>query len=106
MFWIDQSDYISTDTILTFASLLVTSSRYTDTGAFQLYGHITEVVIAYNEGVRMTGFFAWGQWRGCVTCSAGVAFVLSALVLLCACIRFRMRRSSTCMFVAMTRNSA
>lgn len=37
---------------------------YKDVGAFQLYGHDTEVIVAQNRGARMTGWFQWGQWRG------------------------------------------
>jgi hypothetical protein len=37
---------------------------YKDVGAFQLYGHSTEVIVAQNRGERMTGWFQWGQWRG------------------------------------------
>lgn len=39
-------------------------NRYADTGAVQLYGHATDVILAHNVGERMTGFVSWGQWRG------------------------------------------
>lgn len=39
-------------------------NTYVDTGAVQLYGHVSEVIMAGNTGERMVGFMMWGQWRG------------------------------------------
>ena len=35
-----------------------------DGGAFQYYGQALDNVLADSVGERMTGFLAWGQWRG------------------------------------------
>ena len=39
-------------------------NKLADGGAIQIYGHGTDIVIAENVAERMTGFAAWGQWRG------------------------------------------
>ena len=43
----------------------------TDAGAYQVYGHGTDIVMAENVANRMTGFLAWGQWRGAPGGSSG-----------------------------------
>ncbi len=47
-----------------------------DGGAVQVYGHGTDIVIAENTADRMTGFVAWGQWRGAPNLTATATAVV------------------------------
>ena len=43
---------------------IFTGNQLEDSGAFQFYGHALDNIVSDNIGIRMTGFIAWGQWRG------------------------------------------
>lgn len=38
--------------------------QFEDGGAFQFYGHGLDNIVVDTIATRMTGFIAWGQWRG------------------------------------------
>jgi hypothetical protein len=46
--------------------------EWADGGAFQYYGQALDNVVADSQGERMTGFLAWGQWRGWVPANASL----------------------------------
>lgn len=53
--------------------ILFVRDHYVDGGTIQTYGQAMDCVFADNVGTRITGWVAWGQWRGWVPPPAATA---------------------------------